>query len=146
MPNNTIKKFHFGVYGVAKHNGKILVVHKSRGPYKSLFDLPGGRPKHGESIKGTLRREFHEETGIVIQRVSFLKKFSLIVPYQDPDCSYKELHHSGSLYTVHNINILQHKPSIILEDVEGSSWVDLHSLTIDQCSPLVVEIKNTSLD
>ncbi len=139
MSSHVNQRFHFGVYGVARHNGQVLVVHKNRGLYKDLFDLPGGRPEHGEGIKDALKREFFEETGIVIRSFSFLKNFSHLVSYTDQDGVQIELHHLGVIYLVHNVNPAEHNPSIALEDVKGSSWVDEDQLTIDSCSPLVIE-------
>lgn len=73
MSNMVKKRFHFGVYGVVERENQLLIVHKARGPYKELFDLPGGRPEHGESVKQTLKREICEETGLIIQKIFFFK-------------------------------------------------------------------------
>ena len=60
-----MKQFHLGVYGLIERGEEFLVVNKSRGPYKGLLDLPGGRPQHGEEPFKTLKRELKEETGYV---------------------------------------------------------------------------------
>lgn len=40
---------HFGVYGVAIDNEKLLVIEKNSGPYQNRYDLPGGSQEVGES-------------------------------------------------------------------------------------------------
>lgn len=42
---------HFGIYGVWRHEGKLVLVRKSRGPYTGQLDLPGGTPELGETAK-----------------------------------------------------------------------------------------------
>jgi 8-oxo-dGTP pyrophosphatase MutT (NUDIX family)/N-acetylglutamate synthase-like GNAT family acetyltransferase len=59
------KTDHRGVYGIWRQaNGGVVAVHKSRGPYTGLLDLPGGRPEAGETPEATLLRELDEECGV----------------------------------------------------------------------------------
>jgi 8-oxo-dGTP pyrophosphatase MutT (NUDIX family) len=51
------KNLHVGIYGLIEQDVSILVVRKSRGTYKGLFDLPGGRPSQGEDLLDALNRE-----------------------------------------------------------------------------------------
>lgn len=71
----TQKNLHVGIYGVITKDDSILVIRKSRGPYKGLFDLPGGRPLHGEPLEQALKREVAEETGIHVLAFSFWEIF-----------------------------------------------------------------------
>ncbi|MDU7040264.1 MAG: NUDIX hydrolase, partial [Lactococcus lactis] len=57
---------HFGVYGVAIDNDKLLVIEKNSGPYQNRYDLPGGSQEVGESMVDTLEREILEETGFTV--------------------------------------------------------------------------------
>lgn len=41
---------HFGVYGICQREGRLLVIHKGRGPYSGRYDLPGGRLEAGEAL------------------------------------------------------------------------------------------------
>lgn len=52
---------HVGVYGICIKNNAVLLIKKSRGPYKGMYDLPGGRMESGETIEEGLKREFMEE-------------------------------------------------------------------------------------
>jgi ADP-ribose pyrophosphatase YjhB (NUDIX family) len=51
--------------GILERDGRVLLV-ASRYPNRSepLWNLPGGRQRHGELLDETLRREFVEETGL----------------------------------------------------------------------------------
>ena len=52
---------NFAVYGVIVDGNRILLVQKSKGPFKGLWDLPGGIIQYGESPETTLLREILEE-------------------------------------------------------------------------------------
>jgi 8-oxo-dGTP pyrophosphatase MutT (NUDIX family) len=43
---------HVGVYGIYIKNNAVLMIKKSRGPYKGMYDLPGGRMEQGETMEG----------------------------------------------------------------------------------------------
>jgi len=45
------KRIYIGVYGIIINEGKILFIKKSRGPYKGMYDLPGGGVEYGESFE-----------------------------------------------------------------------------------------------
>ncbi len=68
---NGIKQVdHFGVYGVIFNSkgNHVLLIEKSKGPYKGMLDLPGGRPEFNELPEETLYREILEETGLYVQK------------------------------------------------------------------------------
>lgn len=134
------KQFHIGIYGLIEKDNFILVIRKSRGPYKGLFDLPGGRPSHGEAILDTLSREIEEETGIQAKSYSFLGNFSYLIPYQDIEGNQKELHHIALTYRVKDTDFSSFNDSIVAEDVNGSLWIDRHQLRKEDSSPLLRSI------
>ena len=142
MSNSVTKQFHFGVYGVIEVDSQLLVVHKSRGPYEGLLDLPGGRPEHGENLHNTLKREILEETGIRIQNFSFLDDFSCVSNYSDLHGNDIELYHVGLIYLVHSIDSTMYSPSIFAEDVRGSTWIDKCSIIPKRCAPLLLKVIN----
>lgn len=138
---NLIKKnFHIGVYGLIEQDDSILVIRKSRGPYKGLLDLPGGRPSHGEDLLDALNREIEEETGIKAQNYSFLGNFSYLIPYQDNEGCQRELYHIALTYRVKNMDLDNFNSSIVAEDVNGSLWVNRHRLCKEDSSPLLRSI------
>jgi len=63
MPNPTTHS-HFGIYGYVKKDDSILLIKKARGPYKGMYDLPGGGPEENETNEETFIRELKEETGL----------------------------------------------------------------------------------
>ena len=134
------KILHVGIYALVEQDDSILVIRKSRGPYKGLFDLPGGRPSHGEGLLDALKREIEEETGIKAQSYSFLGNFSYLVPYQDNEGCQKELYHIALTYRVKDADLNSFNNSIVAEDVNGSLWVHRHRLRKEDSSPLLRSI------
>lgn len=135
---HTIQKIcHIGIYGCIEYENSLLVIHKARGPYKGLFDLPGGRPLHGEPLLDGLSREIEEETGMKTQSYSFFGNFSYLVPYRDEEGIQKELYHIALIYRVHDVHLSSINHAIIAEDVNGSLWVNRNSLRKEDCSPLL---------
>ncbi|NDE63648.1 MAG: NUDIX domain-containing protein [Chlamydiae bacterium] len=132
------KKLHLGIYGLIVENKTILVIRKSRGPYKGMFDLPGGRPLHGEDLLTALTREIEEETGIKAKSFSFFGNFSHLVPYRDDGGRLMELYHVALVYQIETMDVENLNHAIIAEDVEGSLWIDIHKLKKAACSlPLI---------
>lgn len=131
---------HIGIYGLIEKNDNILVVRKSRGPYKGLFDLPGGRPSHGEILLEALRREIEEETGIKAQGYSFFGNFSYFVPYQDEQGRQIDLYHIALTYRVNCVDLSSFNSSIVNEDVTGSVWMNRYLLRKEDSSPLLKSI------
>jgi ADP-ribose pyrophosphatase YjhB (NUDIX family) len=70
---------HFGIYGVWRQAGRLVLVRKARGPYDGLLDLPGGTPERGESADATLRRELREECGVELTHVLETTRFEIRV-------------------------------------------------------------------
>ena len=100
MPNQTNELFHVGVYGILIKDKKILLIKKSRGAYKGMFDLPGGGIEFGEKIEDALKREFKEETGITIKDYSFFGNNEYFCDYINESDEPRKLHHIGIYYIV----------------------------------------------
>ncbi len=135
----TSEILHVGIYGVITKEDSVLVVRKARGPYKGLFDLPGGRPLHGESLERALQREIAEETGIAILRFSFLGNFSFLTAYKE-EGKAKELYHIALIYKIEEADLDDFNPSVIEEDVRGSLWLNQTNLDKKECSPLLNKV------
>lgn len=133
------RKFHFGVYGVIERDNQILVVKKIRGPYQTLFDLPGGKPEHGENIKEALKREVFEETGVIIHAFSFLKDTSCLVKYFNINAIHIELHHIGLIYLIDSAYFSNYDPTLSQEDTNGSLWLDKDHINKSNSSPILIE-------
>lgn len=96
----------FGCYAVVTSPEKsILMVRKDSGPYKGLFELPGGRLLHGEAPEDGLRRCVAEETGVNIGNCSLWVNDSITSIWKRPDQVEEKLHHIGALYLVESKDI-----------------------------------------
>ncbi|NDE62928.1 MAG: NUDIX domain-containing protein [Chlamydiae bacterium] len=116
-----MQKFHLGIYALIEQDGKVLLVKKSRGPYEGMWDLPGGRPIHGETILETLSREVLEETGIEILQANAMINGAFVVDYLDQS-SPISLHHTCLIYRATHFDTSKFESTISLEDVAGSFW------------------------
>ncbi len=121
-----------------KKDDAILLIKKARGPYKGMYDLPGGSPIEKELNELTLRREIEEETGLSI--LSY-KKFTeeiitLLYAYTDNNRDYL-LKHSALLYIINDYegNL---KCSFDGEDSDGAEWIQRSNIHENNATPFVL--------
>src|SRR6188768_1355570 len=88
-----------GAYGVLVHDAKILLTQKKSGPYKGLWDLPGGKIEFGETPEEALKRELLEESALSINQFEFSNVATALCKYEDQGVAY-EFHHIGLIYNV----------------------------------------------
>lgn len=122
---------YVGAYGVLVRDSAVLLVKKMRGPYVGSLDLPGGGIEHGEHPDDAVRREFEEETGLLVRTVCQLPPFSRVVG---------DLHHLGFFYEValvRETDPLKTEPDG--EDAGGALWVPLSELDGHWLSPLAAQ-------
>ncbi|MBY6276861.1 MAG: NUDIX hydrolase [Symbiobacterium thermophilum] len=135
-----LRETRIGAYGICICDDRILVVRKAKGPYKGLYDLPGGGVEFGESPTETVAREFLEEAGVAVEVKELVGSFSLVSVFPaDSGTHLVELHHLGFLYRV---NLAA--PAPIKEDPDGrdslgSVWLPLRDASPDKLSPLARE-------
>lgn len=65
--------------------GEILLVRRAKDPAKETLDLPGGFIDMYENAEQAVAHEVNEETGLVVQSVSYLFSLPNIYPYMGFD-------------------------------------------------------------
>lgn len=118
-----------GVYGILVHDSKVLLTRKKSGPYKELWDLPGGAIEFGETPEVALKRELLEESALAISQFEFLNVSTAINKYDDNGIPY-EFHHTGLIYKV--LNWAQQSDLIPEEE---NRWAMLSTLQIEELTP-----------
>lgn len=128
---------HFGIYGCFKKNDAILLIKKARGPYKGLYDLPGGSPIEHESNESTLRREIEEETGLGIMSYSKLTEEIITLFYAyTVNSEHYLLRHSALIYLINDYEgNLKLTPDG--EDSYGAEWISLLNIHKNNATPFV---------
>jgi|SRR5680860_417543 len=127
MNNHANQRFHVGVYGILFHEKKVLLIKKSRGAYKGMFDLPGGGIEFGEKTEEALKREFIEETGIILDSQSFIGYNEYFCNYLNESGESRELHHLGLYYKVSAVfDKVKHGPDG--HDSLGAEFIDIEKL------------------
>lgn len=129
---------HLGIYGICRKDGRLLLIHKSRGPYAGRFDLPGGSPEPNETIIETLQREFAEETGVIIAPVRSLGTKDFVYPWVREGYGHSHCHHIAALFEVAYVSG-DPSASPRIDDSNGAEWVELGRIHADNASPLVME-------
>jgi ADP-ribose pyrophosphatase YjhB (NUDIX family) len=134
---------HIGVYGVCLKDKKILFIKKSRGPYKGLYDLPGGGIEFDEDVNDALQREFVEEVGTQILSNEFLQACAHTSLWDDDGLQTKTLH-VGLYYEValasHSIKTEEDG-----HDSLGTAWLEVSEITENNISPIAHKALQTYL-
>ena len=123
---------HYGVYGIWRQSGLVVVIRKGRGPYLGMLDLPGGSPQPGETAMETLERELLEECGLNKVAVSSWHAFDFQVE-KSSSGEPIEFHHRGLIALV----TVQDKVHFIegVEDVEGVELIDPMQHAVEEFTP-----------
>ena len=136
MPNPTTHS-HFGIYGYVKKDDSILLIKKARGPYKGMYDLPGGSPEENETNEETFIRELKEETGLdVISHRKLTDQVTTKFFRYSVDGEDFLLKHSALFYAAEHYqgNI---KTGSDGEDSDGAKWVKIADLHKIKSTPFV---------
>ncbi len=132
-----IKKQHLGVYClIFSPDNELALIHKKRGPYTGLLDLPGGSIEYGEDVEEALRREVLEETGLTVEGLSLRNAISFNFEYQEEEqpCN---LFHIGIIYEGSVDKKEQLRPTVTDLDASDAEWIPLGALEEDKVSPLL---------
>lgn len=139
-----IEKFdllkHFGVYGVAIDNDKLLVIEKNSGPYQTRFDLPGGSQEVGESMVDTLEREVLEEIGFTVLASTNNRMYSAWIYENDRRVVG---HHIFNLFDVKLNSVAKKLPQFVADgknDSDRAVWKLIKNLSVENSSPLVLKV------
>ena len=133
------QQFHLGVYGIYIVDGKVLVIEKGKGPYKGLYDLPGGRIEFGEPVETTLKREIQEEVGGSLISFNFLGYNQYFCNYTNEKGENKNFHHVG-FYFIVECDIENLKVDADGHDSLGAMFVEIDTLTKSNCSQIAFEM------
>lgn len=132
-----VKKQHLGVYClIFSPENELALIHKKRGPYTGLLDLPGGSIEYGEDVEEALKREILEETGLEPERFSLRNVISFNHKYQEGDQACN-LFHIGIIYEGVVGEKKQLRPTVSGLDASDAEWVPLGALEEDKVSPLL---------
>lgn len=119
----------YGAYGIIVQDSKLLLTQKRAGPYKGLWDLPGGGIEFGETPEVALKREIQEETGLLAKQTELLTVMTNFGEYSNSEGPF-HFHHIGIIYRVHNISSLAH---VVPE--EKMRWITIHEVNSDELTP-----------
>lgn len=131
---------HFGVYGVAIDNEKLLVIEKNSGPYQNRYDLPGGAQEVGESMIDTLEREILEETGFTVLSSAKSRLYSAWIYENDRRVVS---HHIFNLFDVKLNHVSKKLPQFVADgknDSDRAVWKLVTELSAENSSPLVLKV------
>ncbi len=133
------QQFNFGVYGICMKDDQVLVIKKGRGPYKGLYDLPGGRIEFGEHVEIALKREYEEEIGVAVTGMTFIGYNEYFCQFTNDLGELKDFHHVGLYFTV------ECDTSVIKTDADGHDslgalFISKKELGLHNCSQIAFEM------
>lgn len=135
MNNLPNERFHVGVYGILIRDKKVLLIKKSRGAYKGMFDLPGGSIEFGEKVEEALKRELMEETGVELNSCSFIGYNEYFCDYLNDSNEPRKLHHLGLYYRISTLSeTIKNDPDG--EDSLGAEFIDISNLDKIKIAPI----------
>lgn len=88
------------VCGLCWHTDKLLMVNHKSLNESDFWAPPGGGVEFGESLEESLKREFQEETGLIIKPGRFIFGCEYInAPLHSIELFFEATRHSGELQT-----------------------------------------------
>ncbi|TWD57290.1 ADP-ribose pyrophosphatase YjhB (NUDIX family) [Agrobacterium vitis] len=118
---------------IVHHDGRLLLVKRSKPPAENLYAFPGGRGEEGETPEETALRELFEETGLTGTNP---RLFATYVLYPDPG-GPDEHHFSLSVFMVD----VKDNPMAAeaRSDASELGWYTLHDILTLPAPPSVID-------
>lgn len=125
------RKLRTRVNGILIEDEKILMVrHQSLGKGGFLWNVPGGGMEYGQSAEVALKREFAEETGLIIKVCDFLFVHELLVePLHAIELFFRVEKTGGQLMKGSDPEM--QKDNQIIEEVRYMSWHELTGINVE---------------
>lgn len=133
------QQFQVGVYGVCTKGDEVLVIKKGRGPYKDLYDLPGGRIEFGEHVEVAIKREFEEEVGVTVVELHFIGYNEYFCQFTNDLGELKDFHHVGLYFTI-ECDTSAIKTDADGHDSLGALFIPKKELGPHNCSQIAFEM------
>lgn len=124
----------YGAYGMLLKNDQCLLTLKKTGPYKGLWGLPGGAIEFEETPEEALKREFLEETALLVDQIELVSVATFNGAYDHHGERYK-FHHVGIIYRV-----LDFVPAPNVTPEEEMRWILLKSIKKEEVTPFVKHV------
>ncbi len=106
------------VDAIIQNSNSILLVKRSKDPYKNQFALPGGFVNEGETIEEAIKREVYEETSLEVHPIDILGVYS--DPKRDP---------RGHIMTVVFIVLIIRGNPSAGDDAKEISWIPIEKIS-----------------
>ena len=106
------------VDAIIQKSNSILLVKRSKDPYKNQFALPGGFVNEGETIEEAIKREVYEETSLEVHPIDILGVYS--DPKRDP---------RGHIMTVVFIVLIIRGNPSAGDDAKEISWIPIEKIS-----------------
>jgi 8-oxo-dGTP diphosphatase len=105
------------VDAIIQNSSSILLIKRSKDPYKNQFALPGGFVNKGETIEEAIKREVYEETSLEVHPIDILGVYS--DPKRDP---------RGHMMTVVFIVLVIRGNPSAGDDAKEISWISIEKI------------------
>ncbi|WP_159715587.1 NUDIX hydrolase [Geminicoccus flavidas] len=107
-----------GVGVVVRHEGRVLLIRRSKPPRAGQWSLPGGRQHLGETVEAAARREVMEETALPLSNCRLLTTVDLIEHDADGQVAWH--------YTLIDfVADAEHDRAIAGDDAAEAAWFTL---------------------
>lgn len=98
---------------IVRADGRVLMIHRQKEPYKGLWAMPGGKMEEGEHPGAAIIREFREETGLKVSIDRFCGTVSEI---------YRGAH-GGSHFLMHVFRLKVDGGDLVESDEGPLQWL-----------------------